>query len=119
MTFNVVTVSNSTILNLNFNKANKEINFFANGSSGSSGFCHITIPINLLSGNFTANSNMTILEQNQTHTCIYLTYDNPNEVTITGTNAIPEFPSIMILPLMILVSLAVVFLRKRFNIKRK
>ena len=116
-TFHVITVSNSTILNLNFSEANKEINFFANGSG--TGFCHIAIPTSLLSGNFTSNSNMTILEQNQTHTCIYLTYNHPNEVTITGTNAIPEFPSLMILHLMLLLSLVVIFFTKRLNVKRK
>jgi len=119
-TFHVITVSNSTILTLNFSKVNKEINFFANGSSGTNGFCHITIPINLLSGNFTAiNSDMTILSQNQTHTCIYLTYNHPNTIAITGTEAIPEFSLLMIVPLMLLLSLAVIFFRKRLNVKRK
>jgi len=97
-TFHVITVSNSTILTFDFSKENKEINFFANGSSGTKGFCHITIPGDLLNGNFTAiNSDITILNQNQTQASVYLEYDHPNTVVIVGTTVIREFPATMFL----------------------
>jgi len=51
-TFNIPTVSNSTILELNYNESDGKISLISTGPSGYSSFCNITIPKELLNGTF-------------------------------------------------------------------
>lgn len=94
--FNIVTVSNSTISNLLFNGAGKCITFIATATSGTVGFCNITIPENLLVPPYTleidGNPLQPYMHSNGTHTLIHLIYaHSAHTVKITGTAAIPEF----------------------------
>ena len=113
--------SNSSITDFNFNQPQKQIRFELSGETGSSGYCNITIPKNLLKGepwalklngtscNFQSTSN-------ETHSFIYFTctFASTLEVVIQGTWVIPEFPSAAIVPLfMILTMFAVVFAKKK------
>jgi len=59
-TFNIPTVSNSTILELNYNESDGKISLISTGPSGYSSFCNITIPKELLNGTF------AVLVNNQT-----------------------------------------------------
>ena len=91
------------------------------------GYCNITIPKSLLKGEpWTVKLNGTIWEfqanDNTTHSFIYFTYTHAStyEVIIEGTWGIPEFPSAIILPLfMILTMLAIIFTKKKAARRQK
>ena len=61
------------------------------------------------------------IKENNTHTSIYLTFEvnKPlHQIEIYGTQAIPEFPSAIILPLLMLTTLiATILLKKRGKTK--
>jgi parallel beta-helix repeat protein len=109
--------SNSTVADFGFNASQKCISFNVTGSS-SEGFCRVTIDNALLGGPYTVQVNTTQLdfttESNGTHSFIYFTYSQSTQkVWITGTSAIPEFPSAMIFQLLIVITLlAVAFCRR-------
>lgn len=120
--FLVTFSTNSTISNFAFNQTLKQISFNVNGSSGTNGFCNVTIPLELLNGEFTALIDDApvsyTLTQNSTHSFIYFEYAHSTtvipitgttlipEIQIIGTTVIPEFPSTIMMPI-ILVILAV------------
>ena len=123
LNFTAVVDSNSTILNFNFNKEEKKISFMIEGELGTTGYCNITIPIELLGGPYTVTfDNETILENydaltNGTHAFIYMTYNHSTHtIEIIGTTVIPEYPSTTVLPLFMLTTLIATILLKR---KRK
>ena len=113
----VYVVSNSTISSFQLNAMEKILRFNVTGETGF-GFCRLTIPNiivqDLWHGNYTVLingepcpfKNWTDTE----NTYLYVNYTHSeHEITI-----IPEFPSTMILPLfMVLTMLAVVFTKKR------
>ena len=116
-------LSNSTISAFRFKQADKRITFTVSGLTNTTGFCNLTIPKNLLRDNpwkILLNSaditSQAVIKENQTHTSIYFTYNHSAyNIQIIGTWVIPEFPQTMIMPLlMILMSLSVVFAKKRF-----
>jgi pimeloyl-ACP methyl ester carboxylesterase len=115
-------LSNSTVSNFNFNQTEMQISFNVTGDIGTTGYCNITIPKSLLTGSpwkiKIDNTNVTDFDEktNYTHTFLYFTYTNekPLQVTIEGTWVIPEFPSAIILPLFMSLSLiTVVFIKHK------
>jgi parallel beta-helix repeat protein len=104
---------NSTISTFRFSQLQKQISFFVTGPSGTLGCYNTTIPIALLSGNpwtmtiDDAPKTDFIKTENGTHTFIYFsgTHASTSQVIIQGTSAIPEFPSTMILPLFVVISM--------------
>ncbi len=120
--FEVAMISNSSISNFDFNETLKQISFNVTGPPYSKGYCNVTIPKDLLQGNpwtiLLNNTDCTSLcdiTGNDTHTFIYIPYAcSTNAIKIKGTLVIPEFPSALILPLfMILTMLAVSFTEKK------
>jgi len=120
--FNVTMTGNSTISNFNLNETQKEISFNVTGPTGKAGYCNVTIPKSLLQGEpWTIRLNGTYwttscsITENGTHTFIYIPYTcSTTTIQIKGTWVIPEFPSaIILLLLMILTMLAVTFAKKR------
>jgi len=124
-TFSVNVFSNSTVLDFNFNKEEKQITFNITGPEGTTGYCNVTIPKALLKAepywNWTILLNgvnitqyATILE-NENYTFIYFTYIHTTKnVQIIGTWVVPEFSSAMILPIfMILTVLSAVFVKRK------
>jgi len=91
--------------------------FNVTGEDGTSGFCRMMIPNNILNtssyvvlinGQF-VNSTV-ILDSNSTHTYLYFNYTHStHEVIIT----IPEFPSLLILPLFMIATLLGVIIYRR------
>ncbi|MFQ6086853.1 MAG: NosD domain-containing protein, partial [Candidatus Bathyarchaeia archaeon] len=81
VTYYVTTRSNSTIASFNFNHTLKQISFNVTGPSGTTGFCNVTIPKHLITGDSWAvkinetniSHDITIVE-NSTHTFLYFTY---------------------------------------------
>jgi len=121
----IVSSSNSTIADFNFYQSLKQISFKVSGETGTSGYCNVTIPKNLLKGEpWTVRLNGTdwtfTATQNETHSFLYFTYTHSStyEVTIQGTWAIPEFPSTTILLTFVLNTLtAIILLRKKRKAK--
>jgi hypothetical protein len=119
--FNVTMTSNSTISNFNFSEALKQISFNVTAPADKAGYCNVTIPQDLLKGepwtillNGTDYTTSCSITGNTTHTFIYVPYTcSTNTIQIKGTWVVPEFPSAVILPLlMILTMLAVSFAKK-------
>jgi len=92
------------------------------GEDGTTGFCRVTIPKDLL----TAEDSWTVLvdgasvtptvSEDASNTYIYFTYNHGTKtVEIIGTDAIPEFPSWTILPLLITLTFAAIFYKKRLT----
>ena len=88
------------------------------------GFYNITIPTDLMRGdpswliliNGTSTPETLIIgEGNGTHIPIYFTYRHNAHIEISGTWVVPEFPTTLLLPLLIIVTLAAVILRKKLR----
>jgi hypothetical protein len=110
--YSVSIISNSTVSNFDFSQAEMRIGFEVNGESGTHGYSNITIPKSLLIGSpWIIKIDNTIIDfietTNDTHTFLYFTYmhESPLYVTIEATWVIPEFPSAIILPLFMTLSL--------------
>lgn len=109
--FQVVTESNSSISDFNFIKEDKKLLFNVTGPTDTSGFCNVTIPNQLLGGPISVTFDGQPLSEmltfdNGTHTWLYFTYlHSAHRIEIIGTTAVPEFSSIILLPLLALVTL--------------
>jgi len=115
----VQTVCNSRICDFQFNGT--AIMFNVTGVGGTTGFCRICIPTALMNDTFMVFVNGTeILPSpeplpcsNSTHIYLYFAYSHSTQEVII----IPEFPSLIILPLfMIATLLAVIFHRRKDHI---
>ena len=102
----------------------KKINFTVTGIDGTLGACNITIPDEMLGGDYDVRINgglplvppgLVVTHINGTHTSLYFSYyQSVNAIEITGTTAIPEFSQIIALPSLITILLvAVALARKR------
>ena len=123
--YTVQVISNSTVSNFSFNPRDVLIRFNVMGETGTAGFCNVTIPKALLY----AENNWTVLidgspvtpsvNADADSTYLYFTYSHSiKTVEIIGTYAIPEFPSLIILPLLIAIpTLTVIIYRKRLATK--
>ena len=124
-TYNVRTLTNSTLQDFIFNQQLMQISFNVEGLSGKKGFCNITIPKSLLQGDpwtitiDDAPISDPEVTESPTHTSLYLTYTHGSihHVIIQGTWVIPELSSAMILlSLMMVTTLAaIVHKRKHFS----
>ena len=122
-TYPVTANSNSSVTDLTFNPATKELNFKANGLTGTTGYCRITIPTNLVGGELSIYKDEILLIKNVDYTqsndgtnnILQINYNHStHNFKIVGTQAIPEFPSLLILiGLVGLISLCVVLVGKR------
>ncbi|MDI6825816.1 MAG: right-handed parallel beta-helix repeat-containing protein [Candidatus Aenigmarchaeota archaeon] len=117
--FPVSILSNSLILELTFEQSKKQIAFNAI-QIGSSGFCNITIPKELLRDNTTHPWKVLLNETeksftvtyNQTHSFVYFTYLSEfckMNVRIEGAEVIPEFSMPILVVLMFLVLVIAIF----------
>jgi outer membrane protein assembly factor BamB len=106
--FDVALETNSTIKNFNTTalETQGEIGFNVQ-SIGTTGMCNITIPNDMLSGLLEVTvdgepPDYLATQTNSTHASLYFTYNSTSHaVKITGTNFIPEFPTIATLPMLI------------------
>ena len=114
----VLVQSNSTVSDFVFSQAEHGISFNVAGALGTIGYCNITIPKSLLWGNYTVYVNGTEIPytttNNSTHTFLHFTYDlSTKAVFIHATDVIPEFPSALIVPLLMALTLVVAVLLKK------
>jgi len=98
----------------------KKISYILEGISGTTGMSNITIPNAMLGGPYTVTVDGGLPQyqappvDNGTHTSLYFTYSHSSHtVEIIGTTVVPEFPSAIILPLLITISLIAVALAKK------
>jgi len=106
--FDVQTRSNSSVSSLTFNQAQKRIRLNVDGATGTKGLCEITIPAELLSGDFTVFLDDAQLFEGAdftrtfkgTHNTLSINYDHSSHlVEVFGTSVIPEFEGWLFLPL--------------------
>jgi hypothetical protein len=115
--FYVITVGNSTISNFIFNSTVKSISFSVSASTGSAGFCNVTIPEALLWPPYIVKIDNVqtepVISSNGTHTFIYLSYTHSvHKIEIVGFAIIPEF-SISLLLLSAYAIFFLIFLMKK------
>jgi len=111
---NIQTICNSSISAFQFNGT--AIIFDVSGENDTTGFCRICVPKALMNETYRVFVNGTEVEctplteiSNITHNYIYFTYNHSvQEVVI-----IPEFPSFLILPLFMIVTLLAVIVYKK------
>jgi parallel beta-helix repeat protein len=111
----VQTICNSTIADFQFNGT--AISFNISGGNGTAGSCRICIPTALMNATYKVFVNATEVScnllpcSNSTHSYLYFNYTHSTQEVII----IPEFPSILILPLfMISTLLAVIVYRRKY-----
>ena len=105
-------VSNSTVSGLVFDSTRGLLNFTVSGPAGTSGFFDATVAKTLLSG-----QPVVLIDGVQTSATvsgetnfwyIHVTYPHSqHHVTIGGSNTVPEFPSVLLLAIIIAVALAI------------
>jgi len=123
--FYVVTESNSTVSDYYFNPDEGPfIRFNVTGSPGTTGFCRIAIPKQLLwieDGNWTVlvdgnPVSATVIKEDDYYTHLYFTYNHSTKIVqITGTNIVPEFPASLTFPLFLVFTLIAVALIKKIR----
>ena len=123
--FHVTAESNSTTLNFQFIKEAKKLLFNVTGSTGTHGFCNITIPNQLLGGPFNVAFDEQPLSEvfsldNGTHTWLYFTYSQSGHIIeITGTTVIPELPPLLLSLLFMAMTLITSIVRKKLKMTKQ
>ena len=117
--------SDSTILGFKFNQTEKRLSLDLTGKTGTSGSCEITFPDGLLWGTFSLSMDGHALvegdDYSQTYDGTYYTFSisyihSSHTIEIVASDAVPEFPAWMILPLFMTATLlAVMLYRKRLH----
>ncbi|PVX26974.1 MAG: hypothetical protein CW716_04735, partial [Candidatus Bathyarchaeum sp.] len=99
-----------------------QLSFNVTGLTGTTGFCNITIPENLLWGDFSVYLNGQPLIEgadytrtyNGTHNSFYITYTHSTHmIEIAGTHVIPEYSSLIVLSLLLTSTSLIVTKRKQ------
>jgi parallel beta-helix repeat protein len=129
VTYYVFTVSNSTVEDFYFDAAGAFVRFNVTEENGTAGFCRVAIPKDLLwavnddwmvtvGGSLIGN--WTIIPD-EDFTYLYITYTHSTKtVQITGTDAVPELPSITLLALLIFfLTLAAIYTKRKLPKKTR
>ena len=120
--YNVYVLSNSAVSHFSFDREDTLIQFNLECENGTTGFCNVTIPKDML----TAEDSWTVLvdgayvtpivNEDATDTYLYFAYNHSAKtVEIIGTTAIPEFPSWIILLLLIAATLVAIIYKQRLK----
>jgi hypothetical protein len=121
-TYVVETLSNSSVSEFVFNGT--AIRFHVEGAAGTAGFCNVTIPSELMSGDFSIYRDGVLLTKdvdytgtyNGTHYLFSITYeDSTHTIEITATTVIPEFSSLIMLTLLSLATLTIIIFEKKLK----
>lgn len=126
VSYNVDIVSKSNIINFNFNPDATPLptlNFDAEGESGTTGFCRVSIPKDIMwcdnpaEWTVTVGGNLTAAEamlEDGNYTYIYFTYTHSSKtVQIQSTHAVPESYLQIILLLIVVATLRTTRIYKR------
>ncbi len=111
--YNVQTVCNSSISDFRFNGT--AVSFNVTGEEGTVGFCRMLIPTALMNETYRVFVNGTEVSydllpfSNATHSYLYFAYNHSTQEVVI----IPEFPSLIILPLFMIATLLAVIAYRR------
>ncbi|HSQ53098.1 MAG TPA: hypothetical protein VLM82_01490, partial [Acidobacteriota bacterium] len=103
------------------------IRFNVDGTTGTEGYCNLTIPSELMSETFTVYKDDMLLAENLDYTQVFngthytfsFTYDHSTHtIEIFATTVIPELSSIMLVSTLIAATLIVVIINRRKTIKQ-
>lgn len=120
--YEVVLQSNSTIAEFEFNQLQQSLTLNVTVPFNLDGFCNITIPDDLMSGDFSIYIDDVLLVENMDYTQTYngthynfsLTYGNRTHIIeIFSTTVIPELTSIMILSTLVISTLVIIMYGKK------
>ncbi|MBN1358114.1 right-handed parallel beta-helix repeat-containing protein [Candidatus Bathyarchaeota archaeon] len=120
----ITTVSNSTVSDLIFNQTLKQLSLNVTGPSGTTGFCNITVPAELMSGDFTLYLDDAALVEgvdytesfNGTHYLFSVTYAHSTHVIdLFSTEVVPDFASWLFIPFLISATTLGLALRRRLK----
>jgi hypothetical protein len=126
--FNITTLSNSTISDFSFNQTAKELKFNAESLTGTTGFCNLSIPADLMWGNFSIYMDATLLIKdvdytetfNGTHYLFSINYEHSSHtIELVSTDVIPDFAGWLFLPFVTSATLLALALRKSKTKQRK
>jgi len=104
--FDVKIASNSEVSNLQFDEQAKTVSFTVSGETGTNGVTDITIPKPLLSGGMNvmidgqamSQDNVIQTANTQDETTLEINYHHSTHtIEVVGTNAVPEFPTSVII----------------------
>jgi len=117
--------SNSAILNFEFNQTERKLSLNVTGTTGTGGFCDVAVPSSLVWGTFTLSMDDYPLAEgtdytqtyNGTHYIFHISYiHSTHTIEILGSDAIPEFPTVMIASIFMAATLmAAIVYRRRLN----
>jgi hypothetical protein len=127
ITDNVTTVTNATLVldSMTYDNSTYTLSFNLTGTEGTTGYVNVTVPTDIISLNQSTDQwivkvNGTtvtpIITSNATDTFFYITVSFDQGVPITITGTLPEFPVLMMIPLLATVTLVAAALRKRRRI---
>jgi len=114
----VYTISNSIISGFSFNQAAKQINFQVSGASGTLGICRVVFPADLIESPYMVFVN----GQNQAHTAVYnfthvaIYFSYTHTAQASTIIVVPEFPVLLILPLLALLTFLIAVLKRKKKI---
>ena len=124
ITDNITTVSNATLVqdSMTYDNNTYTLSFNLTGTEGTTGYVNVTVPTDIVSLNQTTDQwivtvNGTpvtpIISSNATDTFFYITVSFDQGVPITITGTLPEFSTLMMIPLLATATMVVVVLRRR------
>ena len=120
----VETYSNSSVSAVSFNVTMKRLRVTVDGESGTEGFCTVTVPADLMSGDFSLYMDDVALVEdvdytqsnNGTHYMFGVNYMHSSHILeLVSTEVIPEFTTWLLLPFLMLATLLGFALRKRLK----
>lgn len=122
--FVVSTVSNSSVSNLTFNQDLKRLRLRVDGDTGTTGFCNVTVPAELMSGDFTLYlDDITLVEgadytqtNNGTHYLLNVNYTHSSHILeLFSTEVVPDFAAWLFLPFLMSATLLGLTLRRKLK----
>ncbi len=125
-TYDVNAFCNSIVTDFSFSQTNKQISFNVEGASGTTGSCTITIPDDLLWGEFSVYMDGDPLVKdvdytqthNGTHYIFVISYIHTTHlIEVRGTEVVPEFPTWTPVLLMLMVLTVAIAIYKRRLLK--
>jgi hypothetical protein len=120
----VGTCSNSSVSDLSLNADLKRLRLFVEGPSGTTGFCNVTVPEELMWGVFTLYLDDEVLVEsvdytksyNGTHYVFSVTYVHSiHIIELFSTDIVPDFTGWLFLPVLISATLLGFALRKKLK----
>jgi hypothetical protein len=118
----VETYSNSSVSDLSFNADLLRIQFSVDGADEQGGFCNVTVPVELLLGDFSVfvddvelieDGDFTVMS-NGTHSTLSINYEHGVQViSVVEVFGIPDFAGWLFLPFAMSATLLILILRKK------